>query len=249
LFDLKKGDYTMRGKEVGALLLAVFLVALFLGWGSGGVVAELVPKIGFVDAQKVFQDYQKTKDILARLKIRYEERWTAVAEKRKLLESMRKALEEKLIRIEEKAKEIQEKVRELGKLEEELTLQEPLLSSFAKEEKLSQMELLRQDIQRLGKELQELEKERQAGEKELKALEEEIQSFSDTLQAEKQKEEFRYSEEISADIRSTIKTIAEKEGYRLVFDKGALLYTTPEAEFDLTEEILFRLNQNYQLGQ
>jgi len=28
-----------------------------------------------------------------------------------------------------------------------------------------------------------------------------------------------------------------------------LLYTTPEPEFDLTEEVLFLLNQNYQLGQ
>lgn len=240
----------MRGKEVGVLLLAVFLVTLLLGCtSSGGAVAELVPKIGFVDVQKVFQDYQKTKDIMARLKIGFEEKWAAMAEKRKLLESTRKALEEKLIQIEEKAKEIQEKVKELGKLEEELALQGALLTPYAKEEKLTQMELLSQDIQRLGKERGILEEECQTDEKELKALEEEIRSLNDSLQAERQEEEFRYSEEISEDIRSTIKIIAEKAGYRLVFDKGALLYTTPEAEFDLTEEVLFRLNQNYQLGQ
>jgi len=239
----------MRGKEVGALLLAVFLVTLFLGCTSGGAVAELVPKIGFVDVQKVFQDYQKTKDIMARLKIGFEEKWAAMAEKRKLLERTRKALEEKLIQIDKKVKEIQEKVKELGKLEEELALQGALLAPYAKEEKLTQIELLRQDIQRLGKERGILEEECQTDEKELKALEEEIRSFSDSLQAEKQEVEFRYSEEISEDIHSTIKIIAEKEGYRLVFDKGALLYTTPEAEFDLTEEVLFRLNQNYQLGQ
>ncbi|TET45721.1 OmpH family outer membrane protein [Candidatus Aerophobetes bacterium] len=239
----------MRGKEVGALLLAAFLVTLFLGYTSGGAVAELVPKIGFVDVQKVFGDYQKTKDIMVRLKIGFEEEWAAMAEKRKLLERTRKALEEKLIQIEEKTKEIQEKVKELGKLEEELALQEALLTPYAKEEKLAQIQLLSQDIQRLGKERQELEKEGQVGEIQLRALEEEIRSFSDTLEAEKQEEEFRYSEEISEDILSTIKSIAEKGGYRLVFDKGALLYTTPEAEFDLTEEVLFRLNQNYQLGQ
>lgn len=238
----------MRGKEVGALLLAVFLVTLFLGCTSGGAVAELVPKIGFVDVQKVFQDYQKTKDIMARLKIGFEEKWAAMAEKRKLLERTRKALEEKLIQIEEKAKEIQEKVKELGKLEEELKLQD-LLAPFAKEKKLTQRELLTRGIQRLEEERQELEKERQVGEIQLRALEEEIRSLNDSLQAERQEEEFRYSEEISEDIRSTIEIIAEKAGYRLVFDKGALLYTTPEAEFDLTEEVLFRLNQNYQLGQ
>ena len=239
----------MRGKEVGVLLLAVFLVTLFLGCTSGGAVAELVPKIGFVDVQKVFQDYQKTKDIMARLQVRFEEKWAAMAEKRKLLERTRKALEEKLIQIEEKAKEIQEKVKEFGKLEEELKLQGALLTPYAKEEKLTQIELLREDIQRLGKERGVLEEECQTDEKELKALEEEIRSLNDSLQAERQEEEFRYSEEISEDIRSTIEIIAEKAGYRLVFDKGALLYTTPEAEFDLTEEVLFRLNQNYQLGQ
>lgn len=239
----------MRGKEIGALLLAAFLVTLFLGCTSGGAVAELVPKIGFVDVQKVFGDYQKTKDIMARLQVHSEEEWAAMAGKRKLLEGTRKALEEKLIQIEEKAKEIQDKVKELGKLEEELALQGALLTPYAKEEKLAQIQLLSQDIQRLGKERQELEEERQVGEIQLRALEEEIRSFSDTLQAERQEEEFRYSEEISEDILSTIKSIAEKAGYRLVFDKGALLYTTPEAEFDLTEEVLFRLNQNYQLGQ
>lgn len=238
----------MRGKEVGVLLLAVFLVTFLLGCTSGGAVAELVPKIGFVDVQKVFQDYQKTKDIMARLKIGFEEKWAGMAEKRKLLERTRKALEEKLIQIEEKAKEIQEKVKELGKLEEELKLQD-LLAPFAKEKKLTQRELLTRGIQRLEEERQELEKERQVGEIQLRALEEEIRSLNDSLQAERQEEEFRYSEEISEDIRSTIEIIAEKAGYRLVFDKGALLYTTPEAEFDLTEEVLFRLNQNYQLGQ
>ncbi len=238
----------MRGKEVGALLLAAFLVTLFLGCTSGAV-AELVPKIGFVDVQKVFGDYQKTKDIMARLTIGFEEEWAAMAEKRKLLEETREALEEKVIQIEEKTKEIQEKVKELGRLEEALALQEALLTPYAKEEKLVQIQLLREDIQRLGKERQELEKEGQVGEIQLRILEEEIRFFNDTLQAEKQEEEFRYSEEISEDILSTIEIIAEKGGYRLVFDKGALLYTTPEAEFDLTEEVLFRLNQNYQLGQ
>ena len=238
----------MMGKEVRVSLLAVFLVTFLLGCTSGGAVAELFPKIGFVDGQKIFGDYQKTKDILTRLQVRFEEKWAAMEEKGKLLEEKRIAVEKKLSQIEEKGKEIQEKGKELGKLEEELKLQD-LLAPFAKEEKLTQIELLTQDIQRLEEERQELEKERQVGEIQLRALEEEIRSFSDALQAERQEEEFRYSEEISKDILSTIKSIAEKEGYRLVFDKDALLYTTPEAEFDLTEEVLFRLNQNYQLGQ
>ena len=239
----------MRGKEVGALLLAVFLVTLFVGYTSGGAVAELVPKMGFVDVQKVFQDYRKTEDIMSRLKTRFEEKWAAVAEKGKLLEKIREAVEEKLSQIEDKGKEMEMKGKELRELEEELRLQGSLLAPFVREEKLTQIQLLSQDIQGLEKERQNLEQERQTDEKELKALEEEVRSLNDSLQAEKQEEEFKYSEEISEDIRSTIKIIAEKEGYRLVFDKGALLYTTPEPEFDLTEEVLFRLNQNYQSGQ
>ncbi len=238
----------MMGKEVRISLLAVFLVTFLLGGTSRGAVAELVPKIGFVDGQKIFDDYQKTKDLVARLQVGSEEQWVAMQEMAQLLEEKRIVLEKKLSQIEEKGKEIQEKGKELEKLEEELKLQD-LLAPFAKEEKLTQIELLSRDIQRLEEERQELEKERQAGEIELGALEEEIRSFSDALQAERQEEEFRIVEEVSEDIIATLKIIAEKEGYRLVFDKMALLYTTPEAEFDLTEELLFRLNQNYQLGQ
>lgn len=238
----------MIRKEVRISLLAVFLVTFLLGGTSGGALAELVPKIGFVDGQKIFDDYQKTKDLVARLQVRSEEQWVAMQEMGQLLEEKRIVLEKKLSQIEEKGKEIQEKGKELEKLEEELKLQD-LLAPFAKEEKLTQIELLSRDIQRLEEERQELEKERQAGEIELRALEEEIRSFSDALQAERQEEEFRIVEEVSEDIITTLKIIAEKEGYRLVFDKMALLYTTPEAEFDLTEELLFRLNQDYQLGQ
>ncbi len=238
----------MMGKEVRISLLAVFLVTFLLVCTSGGALAELVPKIGFVDGQKIFDDYQKSKDLVARLQVRAEEQWMAMEEMRQLLEEKRIAVETKLSRIEEKGKEIQEKKKELGKLEEELKLQD-LLAPFAKEEKLTQIELLSQDIQRLEEERQEVEKERQTGEIQLRVLEEEIRSFNDGLQAERQEEEFRIVEEVSEDILSTIKIIAEKEGYRLVFDKLALLYTTPEAEFDLTEEVLFHLHQNYQLGQ
>lgn len=240
----------MRGKEVGALLLAVFLVTLFLGYTSGGAVAELVPKMGYVDEQKVWDNYRKVQDITTRLNARYEEEWAAMAEKIKLLEEKRIAVEKKLSQIEEKAKEIQEKGKELGKLEEELKLQD-LLAPFAKEEKLTQIELLTQDIQRLGKEGGILDEECQTDEIELRALEEEIRSFNDYLQAEREEEELRYGEEISKDILSATKTIAEKPkgGYRFVFATRYLLYWTPEPEFDLTEEVLFLLNQNYQLGQ
>lgn len=239
----------MRGKEVGTLLLAVLGVALLLECTSGGAQAELVPKMGYVDVQRVFENYQKTKDVMTSLTVSFEEKWAAVGEKRKLLEEKRKAVGEKLSQIEEKGNQIERKGKELEELDEELKLQGPLLAPHAKEEKLAQIQLLSQDIQRLEKERQNLDRERRTQEIQLRALEEEVRSLSDSLQAEKQKEEFRYSEEISADIRSTIKGIAEKGGYRLVFDKDALLYATPEVEFDLTEEVLSRLNQNYRSGQ
>ena len=54
----------MRVKEVGTLLLAVLGVALLLECTSGGLRAELVPKMGYVDVQRVFQNYHKTKDVI-----------------------------------------------------------------------------------------------------------------------------------------------------------------------------------------
>lgn len=239
----------MRPKAVGTLLLAVFVVALLLECASGGLRAELVPKMGYVDVQRVFQNYQKTEDVMTSLTVRFEERWAAVGEKRKLLEEKRRAVGEKLTQIEEKGDEIEKKGKELEELEEELKLQGPLLAPSAQEEKLAQIQLLSQDIRRLEKERLNLEKERRTEEVQLRSLEQEVRALSDSLQAEKQKEELKYSEEISADIRSTIKDIAENGGYRLVFDKGALLYATPEVEFDLTEEVLSRLNQDYRSGQ
>lgn len=239
----------MKEKGVGTLLLAVLGAVLLLECTSGGLRAELVPKMGYVDVQRVFQNYQKTKDVMTSLTVGFEEKWAAVTEKRKLLEEKRRAIEEKLSQTEEKGNQIEKKGKELAELEEELKLQGPLLAPSVQEEKLAQIQLLSQDIQRLEKERQNLDRERRTEQTQLRALEEEVRSLSDSLQAEKQKEEFRYSEEISADIRSTIKGIAEKGGYRLVFDKDALLYATPEVEFDLTEEVLSRLNQNYRSGQ
>ncbi len=239
----------MKERGVGTLFLAVLGVALLLECTSGRLQAELVPKMGYVDVQRVFQNYQKTKDVMTSLTVGFEEKWPAVGEKRKLLEEKIEAIEEKISQTEEKGSQIEKKGKELAELEEELKLQGPLLAPYSKEQKLAQIQQLIQDIQRLEKERQSLDRERRAEEIELRALEEELRSLSDSLQAEKQKEEFRYSEEISADIRSTIEGIAEKGGYRLIFDKDALLYATPEVEFDLTEEVLSRLNQNYRSGQ
>ena len=44
---------------------------------------------------------------------------------------------------------------------------------------------------------------------------------------------------------SIIESIAEKEGYRFVFDRRSLFYVTPEKEFDLTDKVLAQLNEEY----
>jgi len=46
-----------------------------------------------------------------------------------------------------------------------------------------------------------------------------------------------------------VKEIAEREGYRFVLDGTALLYVTPEQEFNLTQKIISELNQEHKIGE
>jgi Skp family chaperone for outer membrane proteins len=111
-----------------------------------------------------------------------------------------------------------EKLREeIEKLKDELKEQELILTESAKEER-------RAEIDRKAGELDNL-----------------VRDITEKL--EKQREE--YTDEIVKDIYAMTKSIAEREGYRLVFHKEALIYATPEPEFDLTEKVLSQLNEKY----
>ena len=64
--------------------------------------------------------------------------------------------------------------------------------------------------------------------------------------------EAKYTDGILKDLQtklpSIIESIAEKEGYRFVFDLRSLFYVTPEKEFDLTDKVLAQLNEEYRLN-
>ena len=114
------------------------------------------------------------------------------------------------------------------------------------------------ELQALGKELMALKEElkaqellltesaREEREAEISQKEVYVNNLKGSISQDFQKKQEEYSQIILADIMGKIKEIAERDGYRLVFDSIALLYATPEAEFDLTDTVLSELNQAYQ---
>ncbi|MEA1963878.1 MAG: OmpH family outer membrane protein [Candidatus Aerophobetes bacterium] len=188
----------------GYLLLFVFSLIFLLVMTAGKAKADLVVKPAYVDTQKIFQEYDKKKDLESRLNTQLENE----------RENLRK-----------KREELENKRRELELLQEELKTKESLLTDIAKEEKLRQIEEEREELQDLGEELQDL---------------------SASIEKSLRMQEEEYTEQIRRDISNAVKRVAEREGYRFVFHKEALIYATPEPEFDLTEKVLSLLNQEYQ---
>ena len=118
---------------------------------------------------------------------------------------------------EEYQRNIDKLKEEIEKLKRELEQQELILTESAREEKRAEVD------RRIG-ELDDL-----------------VRDMTEKL--EKQWEE--YTDEIESDIKFMTRSIAEREGYRLVFPKWGLIYATPEPEFDLTEKVLSQLNEKY----
>ncbi len=170
-------------------ILGVLLIFLFLGGFIRVAKAELVVNIAYVDVQKVFDEYSKTKD--------FQTIWDSQKE--------------------EANKKIEAKRKEIEKLSEELKTQELLLTEEAKEKR----------------------------KEEIIAKTQELNEFMKFISQEINKKNEEYSEEIFKDIKLKVKEIAEREGYRFVFYKDALIYVTPEPEFDLTEKVIHELNQEY----
>ena len=170
-------------------ILALSLIFLFLGGFIRVAKAELVVNPAYVDVQKVFDEYSKTKDFQA------------------LWDSQK----------EEANKKIEAKRMEIEKLSEELKTQELLLTEEVKEKR----------------------------KEEIIAKTQELNEFMKFISQEINKKNEEYSEEIFEDIKLKVKEIAEREGCRFVFYKDALIYLTPEPEFDLTEKVIHELNQEY----
>ncbi len=171
------------------LLFLIFLLCFLLGLGIRAPKAALIAKIGYIDIQKVFQGYEKTGDLEARVK-------KDQAEYQRNLDELKEEIE---------------------KLRDELKEQELILTEAAKEEKQAKVDRRITELDNLVRDM--------------------------TEKLEKKWEE--YTDEIVKDILAMTRSIAEREGYRLVFSKEALFYATPEPEFDLTEKVILELNEKY----
>ncbi len=180
----------MKSQEEGrGLLFLIFLLCFLLGLGIRAPKAALIAKIGYIDIQKVFQGYEKTGDLEARVR-------KDQAEYQRNLDELKEEIE---------------------KLRDELKEQELILTEAAKEEKQAEVDRRITELDNLVRDM--------------------------TERLEKKWE--NYTDEIVKDILATTRSIAEREGYRLVFSKETLFYATPEPEFDLTEKVILELNEKY----
>jgi len=189
----------MREKNNRSIILLLFCLCLVMGLGGEGAKAALDVKIGYVNFLRIFHEYEKTKELEAKLTMENEADQKMLSERRQMIE------------------------KEIYRLKEELETQALMLSESAKEEKQADME------RRI----------------------EELDDFSAYIERRMIDREARYTDEILKDLElrlsSIIKSVAEKEGYRFVFDSRVLFYFSPEKEFDLTDKVLAQLNEEYKL--
>lgn len=181
-------------KKRKTVILLVVLSCFLIGGMTAIAKAESAMKIGYVDLQKIFQEYGKTKE--------FNEKLTSMSDQaQRTLEEGSKSLEE---------------------LQNQYQTQEQLLSESAKQRKL----------------------------KEIQDKADELNALAESTQENLQRQQELYTKEILEDILSVIDEIAEKEGWRIILDKGTLLYPRvetiiPDDEFDLTQKVIERLNEKY----
>ncbi|KKN12755.1 hypothetical protein LCGC14_1013290 [marine sediment metagenome] len=187
----------MRRKKNKSLILLLICLSFMVGLSVNTARADLVVNIGYVDLERIFQGYEKTKEFEAKLKMENEADQKMLIERRQMIE------------------------KEIDKLRGELETQALMLSESAREEKQTEIE-------------------RRA---------EELDEFSAYIERRMIDREAKYTDGILRDlgtkVPSIIESIAEKEGYRFVFDRRSLFYVTPEKEFDLTDKVIAQLNEQY----
>lgn len=189
----------MRGEKNKSLIILLFCLFFIVGLSVNTARAALDVKIGYVNLERIFQEYEKTKELEARLELENEADQRVLSERRQLIE------------------------KEMDELKEELEMQGLMLSESAKQEKQAEIE------RRV----------------------EELDEFSRYIEQRNIEREAKYTDDILKDLQLKlpliIKSIAEKEGYRFIFDSRILLYVTPEKEFDLTDKVIAQLNEEYRL--
>jgi len=187
----------MREKKNKSLILLLICLSFMVGLSVNAARADLVVKIGYMDLERIFNEYEKTRELEVKLKMENEADGEMLSERRQMIE------------------------KEIDKIREELETQALMLSESAKEKKQAEIE------DRI----------------------EELDEFSVYIERRSIDREAKYTDVILKDLDlrlpSIIESIAEKEGYRFVFDRRSLFYVTPEKEFDLTGKVLAQLNEEY----
>jgi len=187
----------MREKKNKSLIFLFLCLFFIVCLSVNAARADLVVKIGYMDLERIFNEYEKTRELEVKLKMENEADGEMLSERRQMIE------------------------KEIDKIREELETQALMLSESAKEKKQAEIE------DRI----------------------EELDEFSVYIERRSIDREAKYTDVILKDLDlrlpSIIESIAEKEGYRFVFDRRSLFYVTPEKEFDLTGKVLAQLNEEY----
>lgn len=190
----------MRGEKNKSLIILLFCLSFIVGLSVNTAKAALDVKIGYVNLERIFQEYEKTRELETRLKLENEADQKMLSERRQLIE------------------------KEIDKLKEELEMQGLILSESAKQEKQAEIERRVEELDEFGRYIEQRNKEREA-------------EYTDGI-----------LKDLQLKLPLIIKSIAEKEGYRFIFDLRSLFYVTPEKEFDLTDKVIAQLNEEYRLN-
>ena len=106
----------MRRKKNKSLILLLICLSFMVGLSVNTARADLVVKIGYVDLERIFHGYEKTREFEAKLKMENEADQKMLSERRQMIE------------------------KEIDKLREELETQALMLSESAREEKQAEIE-------------------------------------------------------------------------------------------------------------
>ncbi len=124
------------------------LIVVFTFLASGFLVssasAAILVKIGYVDVEKVFQEYQKKKDLEAKLQAEGETKRQELAKRKKELEELQKEFEAQKLLLTEQAKE--ERQEEINRKSEELKRFLDEITSQMKQKETSYTQEILSDI-------------------------------------------------------------------------------------------------------
>lgn len=128
----------MRGEKNKSLIILLFCLSFIVGLSVNTARAALDVKIGYVNLERIFQEYEKTRELETRLKLENEADQKVLSERRQLIE------------------------KEIDKLKEELEMQGLILSESAKQEKQAEIERRVEELDEFSRYIEQRNREREA---------------------------------------------------------------------------------------